>query len=404
MASFTGTIAKDAAPSSDPHRFQAGRVITISSGHFVHDMYASFLAPLLPIFIAALALSKTEAGLLMIFMQTPSVLQPVIGNLADRVNLRALIILGPAVTGVLMSLLGVAPNYAVLALLLALAGLSSAAFHSVAPPLAGALSGRKLGRGIGIWMVGGELGYTVGPLLVISVVQKLTLEGTPWLMIIGILASLIFYVRLRNVQGAAPKARERGDWKMLLRRMKPLLFPLVAISVSRSFLVAGLSTFLPVLMQEQGASLWLAGASLSILQAAGVVGVLLAGSLSDSLGRRPTLAIVLTAAALLTFAFLRVTGWIQLAILLLLGLTSLSAPTVLTALVQESFPDNRALANGIYGSMHFIVYAIAVAAVGVMGDAFGLHTAFAVGAAATLIGVPLVSLLPGSNLPQTITH
>lgn len=162
-------------------------------------------------------------------------------------------------------------------------------------------------------------------------------------------------------------------------------------------MVAGLSTFLPVLMKEQGASLWIAGASLSILQAAGVAGVLLAGSLSDTLGRRLTLAIVLTAAPLLMFAFLAATGWVQFIILLLLGLTSLSVPTVLTALVQETYPDHRALANGIYGSMHFIVYAIAVAAVGVMGDAFGLRTAFAAGAVATFVGLPLLLLLPGGK-------
>ena len=402
MVSVSDTIAEGAAPAADPHRFQAGRVITISAGHFVHDMYASFLAPLLPTFIAAMALSKTEAGLLMIFMQSPSVLQPVIGNLADRVNLRALVILGPAVTGVLMSLLGVAPGYAALALLLTLAGLSSAAFHSVAPPLAGALSGRKLGSGIGIWMVGGELGYTVGPLLVVSVVHSLTLKGTPWLMIIGFLATLLFYVRLRDVQGAAPKPRERGDWKVLLHHMKPLLFPLISISIARSFMVAGLSTFLPVLMKEQGASLWIAGASLSILQAAGVAGVLLAGSLSDTLGRRLTLAIVLASSPLLMFAFLAASGWAQFIILLLLGLTSLSVPTVLTALVQETYPDHRALANGIYGSMHFIVYAIAVAVVGVLGDAFGLRAAFAAGAVATFVALPLLLLLPGDKpMPST---
>ena len=83
------TVA-DRSPSvampADSGRFQAGRVFTISFGHAIHDTYTAFLSPLLPIFIANLALSKTEAGLLSLFMQAPSLLQPFNGHLGDRVN------------------------------------------------------------------------------------------------------------------------------------------------------------------------------------------------------------------------------------------------------------------------------------------------------------------------------
>ena len=98
--------------------FQADRVATIAAGHVVHDTYTSFLPPLLPRFIADLSLSRTEAGVLTVFMQVPSLLQPLIGHLADRVSLRYLVILAPAATGAMMSLLGVASDYALLALLL----------------------------------------------------------------------------------------------------------------------------------------------------------------------------------------------------------------------------------------------------------------------------------------------
>ncbi len=157
-------------PARSGEGFQAGRVVTVSFGHAVHDTYTAFLAPLLPAFIAKLALSRTEAGALTVFMQGPSLLQPFIGHLADRVNLRYFVILAPAVTAAMMSMLGVAPNYAVLALLLTVVGLSSAALHAVVPVLAGRLSGRNLGRGMGFWMVGGELGRTVGPIVIVSAV------------------------------------------------------------------------------------------------------------------------------------------------------------------------------------------------------------------------------------------
>jgi FSR family fosmidomycin resistance protein-like MFS transporter len=91
----------------------------------------------------------TEAGLLTVFMQGPSLLQPFIGHLADRISLRTFVILAPAVTATMMSLLGVAPGYAVLALFLVAVGFSSASLHAVGPVIAGNLSGRSLGRGMG---------------------------------------------------------------------------------------------------------------------------------------------------------------------------------------------------------------------------------------------------------------
>ncbi len=401
IGSASKTQIPPAAPVEGAQDFQASRVITIAVGHTVHDMYASFLAPLLPTFITNLALSKTEAGLLMVFLQGPSVLQPVIGHLADKVNLRALVILGPAVTGVLMSLLGVAPTYGVLALFLAIAGFSSAAFHSVAPPLAGRLAGRRLGRGIGIWMVGGELGYTIGPILLVSATQILGLRGLPWLMIIGVLTSLFVASRLSAAQTAPTANVSVGSWREILPAMKPLLLPLIGITALRSPMVAALTTFLPVFLRDSGVSLWVAGASLSILQAAGVAGALGAGSVSDSLGRKRTLALLFVAAPLCMVGFLSTRGLAQVAMLLLVGFTSLCVPTVLTAFVQESFPEHRALANGVYGSMNFIIYALAVALSGALGDWLGLRSAFLMGAAATVAALPLLLLLPGRESPAT---
>ena len=212
-------------------RFQAGRVLTITAGHAVHDTYTAFLAPLLPVFIANLALSRTEAGLLTVFQQSPSLLQPFIGHLADRVSLRYFVILAPAVTAVTMSLLGVASSYAALAFLLMAVGLSSAGFHAVAPVMAGNLSGRRLGQGMGFWMVGGELGRTLGPIVIVSAIKLLGLESTPWLMTAGFLASAILYVRLRDVPGRPPDAGQGLPWRQALRGMGPLMIPLVGIIV-----------------------------------------------------------------------------------------------------------------------------------------------------------------------------
>jgi FSR family fosmidomycin resistance protein-like MFS transporter len=383
--------------AAETERFQMGRVLTISTGHAVHDTYTAFLAPLLPVFIANLALSKTEAGLLTVFMQGPSLLQPFIGHLADRVSLRHFVILAPAVTAAMMSLLGVAPGYPVLALFLVMVGLSSASMHAVGPVIAGNLSGRSLGRGMGLWMVGGELGRTLGPIVIVSAIRLLTLKGTPWLMLAGLLMSVPLHALLRDVPGRPPNAGQGLPWRQALRGMGPLLVPLAGIIVARSFMVSALTTYLPIFLSEEGADLWLAGASLSVLEAAGVVGALLGGSISDRLGRRWVLFVSMLATPLLMFVFLAVKGWLQFPLLLMLGFTALSVTPVVMALVQESSPENRALANGLYMSLSFGLRSGVVVVLGVLGDLFGLRLvrlAFTASVVIPLLGLPLILMLP----------
>ena len=83
-------------------QFKTGRVVTIATTHALHDTYTAFLAPLLPKFINTLSLSKTEAGLLTVFMQVPSLLQPLIGHIADQINILSIVALTPTITAAMM--------------------------------------------------------------------------------------------------------------------------------------------------------------------------------------------------------------------------------------------------------------------------------------------------------------
>ena len=385
-----------AALPAESEQFETDRVLTISAGHAVHDTYTGFLPPLLPAFIEAFSLTKTEAGLLSVFNQIPSLLQPFIGHLADRLSMRYFVILAPGVTATAMSLLGIAPSYAVLALLLMVSGLSSAALHSVAPVMAGRLSGKSLGLGMGFWMLGGEMGRFLGPLVVALYFrwEPDSLARLPLLMIGGWLASLLLYWRLRGVAGRPENAGQGLPWRQAVRIMGPFLLPLVGVVLVRSFMSAALTTYLPTFLTQEGANFWRAGASLSVLEAAGMVGAMAGGSVSDWLGRRRVLLISLVTTSLFMFLFLSVSGWVRFPALLVLGLTALSVTPVLMAVVQESAPDNRALANGTFMALSFCIRAGVVVVVGVLGDLFGLRLAFALSALMPLLGVPFVFLLP----------
>ena len=160
MTTQTTTVAQ-----STKEEFQTGRIVTIVSGHFTHDTFSAFLAPLLPLLIAKLSMSLTVAGSLQFFIQIPALLNPFIGYVADRVSVRYFIIFAPAITATIFSLLGLAPSYSVLVLMLFVGGISVAAFHAPAPAMISRISGNQIGKGMSYFMAGGELGRTIGPLL-----------------------------------------------------------------------------------------------------------------------------------------------------------------------------------------------------------------------------------------------
>jgi len=183
-------------------------------------------------------------------------------------------------------------------------------------------------------------------------------------------------------------------WLPAIRGMGYVMLPLLGIVTARAFLVSALTTYLPTFLHEEGSALWLAGVSLSVFEAAGMLGALLGGNLSDRLGRRTTVLISLLACPPLMGLFLATAGWMRLLSLVGLGFFLLSNLGVMMALVQESFPRNRALANGLYLASYFVANSVMAVVVGRLGDLFGLRSAFSIAAVAPLLGAAMVFLLP----------
>ena len=373
--------------------FQLGKLATIAGGHAVHDTFTAFLPPLLPRFVEKMSLSNTAAGSLVPFLQISSLLQPVIGHLADRTTLRWIVVLGPAVTATAMSLLGWAPGYMALALLLLVAGVSVAAFHATAPVAVGYLSGRRLGRGMGLWMVGGELGRTLGPLVVVSALAVMSPRSMVFLALAGVATSVVLHFRLRDVPLRSRGDGEQAPWRLAVGAMRGTMVVLAGLIMLRGMMTMSATVFLPLFLTEEGANVWLAGAALSIVEAAGIAGALVGGWVSDHVGRRAVLVFGQIAAPIALLAFLAADGAMRIALLPFLGFALLAIPPVFMAVVQERFSESRALANGVYLSLNFVIRSLAAIGYGAVGDAFGLSTAMVIAAGAAFGGLPLIWLL-----------
>jgi FSR family fosmidomycin resistance protein-like MFS transporter len=376
--------------------FETGRIVVLSVCHFIHDIYSSFLSPLLPLLIDKLSMSLTQAGFLSSVMQIPALMNPYIGILADRISVRYFIILAPALTAVPMSLIGLAPGYGILLMLLFITGVSVSLFHVPSPVMISRLAGARKGRGMSFYMTGGELARAVGPLIAVGMVSLFGLDGFWPIMIFGLAASGWLYFNFREVPITVDRSRKISVLETW-RELRFILMPLMAILLARGFMHASITAFLPTFIKMETGDLWLAGAALTIFEISGVGGVFAAGSLSDRFGRRKILLISLLGAPLSLLLFAWIGGWFRFLTLLIIGFTLLSTTPVMLALVQEHARSSPSAANGFFMMASFMARSAIVVLVGFIGDLIGLRATYFVSAIMGLAAIPFILRLPEKN-------
>lgn len=368
-----------------------------SFAHFAHDLYPSFIGPLVPAIQEKLGISLAMASLMVPAQQLPSVFQPFVGYLADRTSRRWFVVLSPATAAVSLSSLGLAPNLAVVLLLLLVSGLSSATFHAPAVALVGEFGGRRMGRAMAIFMAGGELSRTLGPIIITGAIALFTLEGSFIVMVVGLAASVVLYLTLdTSVTDARRHAEARVELGPILRARRRPLAALLGYSVLTGVATTPLHFFLVKYLDEKWGSEWYASFALSTLFAAGIIGGLAGGTLSDRIGRRRMLLLFTALTSPLLALYLWIdngTPWV-LPVLVVAGAVTMAPRTVILALGAELLPEARGPMAGLLLALGFVSMSLAALAFGAFADAVGIVSAYWVVPAIWLLALPLIAMLP----------
>jgi FSR family fosmidomycin resistance protein-like MFS transporter len=379
--------------------FETGKVIILSAGHFIHDTYPAFLAPLIPLLKQKLGLSNTLAGTLATFLRSSSLVQPFIGYLADRISARWLVVLAPAATALFMSFLGAAPSYVFMVPLLILTGLSHAAYHAPAPAMIAHVSGERVGAGMSLFMMGGELGRAAGPLVIVAAVRWFGLEHSYVTAIPGLLAT----AAMAKTLGPAPPPPKQDDGfalrTVLSERRRPLAF-LSAFIFIRALVVGSVTVFIPAYLTTRGMTVAQAAAGYALFELAGAGGALGGGTFSDRAGRRRTL---IAGQVLVVAPFYALAAGPQEWIAPLLAVTGalvFSGTPVILALVQELLPEARSTASGLYFSLNYLSAGLAAILFGVAADTLGMQRAFTLLAFVPILTLPFALVLPARPAPS----
>jgi FSR family fosmidomycin resistance protein-like MFS transporter len=234
--------------------------------------------------------------------------------------------------------------------------------------------------------------------VVVATIAVLTLKGLPWLMTLGMLASIILYYRLKNATTVRRSQAEAGlPARQALLEMRSLMLPIIGITFITGFLNANLVVYLPTFMSKEGAVFALAGISLTIVELGGALGVFLMSMFSDRLGQRNIALVGTLASVAFSWAFLSTQGWLQYLLLFGLGMSAFIANPAFLAMIQTRFTKNSSLANGVYMSSAFVLRSVVVVIVGILADRYGMRSVFMGSSLAALLAVPIILTLPASK-------
>jgi FSR family fosmidomycin resistance protein-like MFS transporter len=364
----------------------------MASAHMMVDGYGNIYAPLLPLLVPRLDLSLAGAGTLtMLFQMAASVAQVGFGHLADRWRPRMLVMIGPVIAVSVLSLIGLAESPAMLALILVAGGLGAAAFHPPAAALAHRLGGDRRGLAMSVYITGGTLGFSLGPLMFAPFAQHFGLEWTPVLAVPGLLVVGFFLTR---VPAMTVHTSSKGGIGLLKPYAKPLAL-LYSIVVLRTLTSLAFATFVPLMLTRRGYTVSQAGTAVAVYLFASGIGGFLGGPAADRYGPRRVIALSLVLAVPFLFVAPFVIGPGFVLLIAVGGLFLQSTLPVNVTFGQSIAPVSAATVSSLMMGFAWGTGGLSVPIVGMIADRIGIEMTLA-----GLALVPLIAAACAMPLPE----
>lgn len=403
-----GTPAAPGALDAAAPRTAYAVLGAVSVSHLLNDAIQSLLPAIYPVLKANFGLSFAQVGLMTLaLMLTASLLQPVVGMLADRRPMPLALAIGMTFTLAGLLVLAAARSYPMLLFAAGLVGVGSSVFHPESSRVARLASGGRHGLAQSVFQVGGNVGSALGPLLAAFLVARYGQRSIAWAALAAV-AGIALALRIGRWQRAhqrrtatQPAASSAPAPGLPARGIAAAVAILAALIFSKYFYLASLSSYLTFyLITKFHVSVASAQLHLFLFLAAVAAGTILGGPIGDRIGRKPviwgSILGVLPFSLLLPHANLFWTGVLTM----IVGLILSSAFSAIVVYAQDLVPGRVGLISGVFFGFAFGMGGIGAAALGSLADRIGIEGVYRLCAYLPAIGL-LAGLLPDVEHPRT---
>ncbi|HET8555252.1 MAG TPA: MFS transporter [Rhodanobacteraceae bacterium] len=371
----------------------------ISFSHVLNDMMQSLILAIYPLLKSGFDLSFVQIGLITLtFQVTASLLQPLVGYVADRKPLPYSLPIGMGSTLCGLLLLAWAPSYALLLVAAALVGAGSSVFHPESARVARMASGGRYGLAQSVFQIGGNVGSSLGPLLAAWIVLRHGRESVAWFGLAALLAIVVLLQvsrwysrhvaerRRRKVADAPPPIASRAVVRRTIGVLMVLIF-------SKYFYLASISTYFEFyLIHHFGVSVHNAQMHLFLFLASVAAGTLIGGPVGDRIGRKTVIWISILGVAPFTLLLPHVGLAATTVLSVVIGMVLASAFPAIIVYAQDLMPQRIGAVSGMFYGLAFGLGGIGAAVLGVVADHFGIVFVYQVCAFLPLLGVLAVFL------------
>ena len=325
--------------------------LLLIAGHFVTDINTGALPAYLPFIKESLSLSYAmAASIILVFNVTSSVIQPIFGYTSDRWSVRWLLPAGCLIAPLGLGLLGFGSSYAWILFFVSLSGVGQACYHPEGFKIVNRLSGKRKASFNSLFLFGGNLGFSFGPILATLFFSQFGLKGSLWFILPGIaMMAVLLATPVWKAKEAVPTVR--ADYREDPGSSRKQFFPvalILLVAVFRSGARLGLLTFVPFyFIKILHADPMTAGKYLSIFLIAGTVGGVAGGLIADRVGYKRFVLTSLALSSVMLYLFYFTPGSWSLVFFAVAGMTLVSSHAVTMTIGQSFMPRNVGMASGL---------------------------------------------------------
>ncbi len=371
-------------------------LFAISFCHLLNDIMQSMIPAIYPSLKSDFGLTFAQIGAITLVLQfTSSVVQPVVGFYADKHHhwwqLSVSMIF--TLTGILT--LSVAQNYPMILMAVILMGCGSSIFHPQASQVAQVASGGQKGLAQSIFQVGGNAGYSSGPLLAALIIIPNGLSGLRWLALIAITLSILLGFigkwLVRELKETHKKAISRWSTVEQYSRKKILffIFVLFMLMFSKNFYTSSMTNYFTFyLIDKFEVSVRIAQICLFIFLFSQVIGTIVGGIVGDRYGRKYVIWFSILGAAPFTIALPYINSFaLTIGLTIVIGTIMASAFSAILVYATDLTPQHTGTIAGLFYGLSFGLAGLGSSFFGWLADQTSIFYIFKISTSLPLLGI-----------------